>query len=238
MKKTSLKDSTKTKRRGRLIVIDGTDGTGKTTQMALLVKRLRADKHQVGITDFPRYGLPSAYFVEKYLNGKYGQANEVDPSAASLFYALDRFDAKAEIKKMLAKPGVVVSNRYVSANMGHQGGKFSSRRERRKFFQWLDTLEHELLGLPRPDLTIILHVPAAIAQRLVDRKGRRAYIRRKRDLHEADINHLKAAEQTYLEMVNLFPNFRVVECVEKGELLSPAAVHEKIWQTIQPFLKK
>jgi dTMP kinase len=235
MPKTSSSDNLK--RRGKLIVIDGTDGTGKTTQMALLVKHLRAEKKSVGITDFPRYGLPSAYFVEKYLNGKYGKANDVDPSAASLFYALDRFDAKAELKKMLAKSGVVVSNRYVSANMGHQGGKFENTKQRRKFFQWLDTLEHEVLGLPRPDLTIILHVPSQIAQRLVDRKGRRAYIKGKRDLHEADLNHLKAAEKTYLEMADLFPNFRVIECVANGKLLTPDEIHAKVWRAVTPILK-
>ena len=221
---------------GKLIVIDGTDGTGKTTQMALLVKRLRTEKYRVAITDFPRYGLPSAYFVERYLNGKYGKSAEVDPRAASLFYALDRYDARQEIKKMLRQGRLVVSNRYVTANMGHQGGKIEDKSERRRFFRWLDDLEHGLLGLPRPELTIILHVPAAIAQRLVDRKGRREYIRRKRDLHEADIHHLKAAEQTFLEIASLFPKFSVIECVAKGRLLSPLAIHDKIWETVQSII--
>lgn len=221
---------------GRLIVIDGTDGTGKTTQTALLVQRLRAEKYKTAVTDFPRYGLPSAYFVEQYLNGRYGSATEVHAYAASLFYALDRFDAKKGLMKLLDEKRIVVSNRYVTANMGHQGGKMTSSRERKKFFQWLDDFEYGLLGLPRPDLNIILHVPAAIAQRLVDRKGRREYIRRKRDLHEADLNHLKAAEQTYLEMARLFPRFAIVECVEKGRLLTPDEIHERIWTVARRVL--
>ena len=92
----------KRKKQGRLIVIDGTDGTGKTTQTALLVKRLKKEGYPVSIADFPRYGLPSAYFVEQYLNGRYGTADEVDPHAASLFYALDRYDASQNLKKQLA----------------------------------------------------------------------------------------------------------------------------------------
>src|SRR3989338_6776111 len=114
------------KQRGRLIVIDGTDGAGKTTQTALLVKRLRADGLRVTVADFPRYGLSSAYFVEQYLNGRYGTAKEVPPEAASLFYALDRYDARRGLEKQLASGQTIVSNRFVTANMGHQGGKIVS----------------------------------------------------------------------------------------------------------------
>ena len=226
----------KARSKGKLIVIDGTDGTGKTTQAALLVQHLKKEKRSVAIADFPRYGLPSAYFVEQYLNGRYGSASDVSPYGASLFYALDRFEAKQSLLKQLAKGQVVVSNRYVTANMGHQGGKITSRLARRRYLKWVDWLEHEILGLPRPDLTIILHVPAAQAQRLVDRKGRRDYIRRKRDLHEADIAHLKAAEQTYLEIARRFPKCELVECVEKGKLLSPATIHEQIWGIVEQTL--
>ena len=222
--------------RGKLIVIDGTDGTGKTTQAALLVKRLKQERHRIAIADFPRYGLPSAYFIEQYLNGRYGPAGAIDPYAASLFYALDRFDSKNTLKKQLTGGQIIISNRYVTSNMGHQGGKIRSLLARRRYFHWLDWLEHDLLGLPRPDLTIILHVPAALAQRLVDRKGRRDYIRKKRDLHEADLTHLKAAEQTYLEIGRKFKNFCVVGCVEKGKLLSPPEVHKKIWDIVDKII--
>ena len=230
--------STKNKKHppGKLIVIDGTDGTGKTTQAALLIKHLRQEKYNVALADFPRYGLPSAYFVEQYLNGRYGKADTIDPYAASLFYALDRFDAQKTLKKQLAQEQIIVSNRYVTANMGHQGGKIKSLLARRRYFRWLDWLEHDTLKLPRPDLTIILHVPATIAQRLVDRKGRREYIRRKRDLHESDLEHLKAAERPYLEIARRFPKFTLVECVENGKLLSPAVIHEKIWTIVHKII--
>lgn len=222
--------------KGRLIVIDGTDGSGKTVQTALLIKRLREAKRDVAVADFPRYGLPSAYFVEQYLKGRYGSAADVDPHVASFFYALDRYDAKRELRRELRRGKIIVSNRYVTANMGHQGAKISSPIGRRRFYAWLDRLEHDLLGLPRPDLMVILHVPAALAQRLVDRKGRRDYIRRRRDLHEADLSHLQAAERTYLELAKRFTGFRLVECVERGRLLPPETIHEKIWNIIQATL--
>ncbi|PJE75646.1 thymidylate kinase [Candidatus Uhrbacteria bacterium CG10_big_fil_rev_8_21_14_0_10_48_11] len=233
MTKISSSVKLKKKRAGRLIVIDGTDGTGKATQTALLVKKLRAEGKKVAIADFPRYGLPSAYFVEQYLNGRYGSAKDIPPQAASLFYALDRFDAKQKMIDQLNDGYIIVSNRFVTANMGHQGGKIISLAERKKFFSWLDWLEHDLLGLPRPDLTILLHVPAALAQRLIDRKGRRAYIQGKRDLHEDDLGHLKAAEKTYLEIANLFPKFILVECLRNKSLLSPDEIHQAIWKKIE-----
>ncbi|MFA5954579.1 MAG: deoxynucleoside kinase [Patescibacteria group bacterium] len=236
MMKTSSNAKLRKKNRGRLIVIDGTDGTGKATQTALLVKKLRAQGQRVAVADFPRYGLPSAYFVEQYLNGKYGSSKEIHPQTASLFYALDRYDAKERMIKQLNEGNIVVSNRFVTANMGHQGGKIQSQKERNKFYAWLDWLEHDLLGLPRPDLTIILHVPAAVAQRLIDRKGRRDYIRGKRDIHEDDLGHLKAAERTYLEIVRRFPKFLLIECMRKGSMLTPEEVHEKIWSNLRNVL--
>jgi len=221
---------------GKLIVIDGTDGTGKTTQTSLLIKHLRQTKKNVALSDFPRYGLPSAYFVEKYLNGHYGSSMEVSPYTASLFFALDRYDAKPNILKNLTQGKIIISNRYVTANMGHQGGKIKSLTSQKEYFKWIDWLEHEQLKIPRPNCTIILHIPAYIAQRLIDRKGRRDYIRGKRDMHEADLSHLKAAEKTFLIMAKLFPNFYVVECMAKGKLLSPDEIHEKVWKIVKKII--
>ena len=224
------------KQKGKIIVIEGTDGTGKTTQVALLLKRLRKEKIANTLIDYPRYGLPSAHFVERYLNGKYGTSAEVPPEVASLFYALDRYEAKQGVNKALDAGKIVVANRYTSSSMAHQGAKLASTKERRELFRWLEHLEHDMLGIARPSLTIVLHVPAAIAQRLVDKKGRRDYIRKKRDIHEADLHHLESAERTYLEMAKLF-NYPIIECVEKGKLLTPLEIHDKIWQTVKKAVR-
>lgn len=219
--------------KGKFIVIDGTDGSGKTTQFNLLKDTLIAEGYDVATTDFPQYGKKSAGLVEEYLNGKYGQVN---PQASSIFYAADRFDASFQMKEWLQAGKIIISNRYVTASAGHQGGKIAEREERIAYFKWLDNLEYTIFGIPKPDLNIILHVPAEIAQGLVDKKDEkmRAYAEgKKRDLHEADLNHLKNAEKVYLEISKLFPNTKLVECMEGERLLTPQEVHAKIWRLIK-----
>lgn len=223
---------------GKFIVIDGTDGSGKATQTQLLVEELKINGYPVEMTDFPQYGTKSAGLIEEYLNGKYGQ---VGPEAASIFYAIDRFDASFKIRDWLKEGKIVISNRYVTANAGHQGGKIADNYDRLKFFKWLDNLEYNVFNIPRPDLNIILHLPAEMAQELVDKKSAdaRKYINgKKRDLHEADIKHLKNAEKVYLEISRLFPNTKLVECVQAGKLLSPNEVHTKVWELVRRIALK
>ncbi|MDE2000985.1 MAG: thymidylate kinase [Patescibacteria group bacterium] len=222
-------------KKGKLIIIEGTDGTGKGTQFAKLIERIKRSGKKVATFDFPQYGKPSAFFVEQYLNGKYGTAKQVGPYKASLFYAMDRFDIAPKVAEALREGKMVVSNRYVESNMGHQGAKIADRAKRMRFFRWVKDTEYGLLDIPKPDLCIILHIPAEIAQQLVDKKASRKYIHgRKRDIHEADLGHLKLAERVYLEIARLFPKTHVViECVEKGRLLSIDEVHEKIWRAVK-----
>jgi len=221
------------------IIIDGIDGSGKTAQTNLLIERLKKEGRAVKIISFPQYGQKSAGPVEDYLNGNYGTAKEVGPYRASVFYAVDRFAAAQKISAWLAEDKIVVANRYVASNMGHQGGKIKNNAERQKFFAWNDNLEYNIFKIPRPDINIILHVMPEIAQRLVDKKAKRKYINgKKRDLHEADIEHLKNAEKTYLKITRIFQNFTLVECVENGNILQPEKIHEKIWQIIKLRLIK
>ena len=224
---------------GGFIVIEGTDGSGKTVQFAKRSERLEKSGVKVARWDFPQYGQPSAYFVEEYLNGKYGTAEEGGPERASLFYALDRYEASFSLRQALEQGKTVVANRYVGSNLAHQGGKIQSGDARKKFFEWGYKLEYEMLGIPKPDLSIVLHVPAALAQELVGKKSERGYLKGGTyDLHEADLNHLKRAEEAYLEMTRLFPqDFRLVECVEGGrKLLSIDEVHERVWREVERLL--
>lgn len=222
---------------GKLIVIDGTDGAGKATQTALLAERLKREGRNYEMIDFPRYGKASAYFVEQYLNGHYGTLDQVNGYQASLFFALDRYDARARLRSMLDAGSIVLSNRYVTSNMGHQAAKISDPVERMKFLDWLEELEYGILGIPRPDVNIILHVVAATGQRLVDGKGFRSYIGgHKKDLHEADLNHLRLAEQTYLEIARSYPNFEVIECEANGQIMAPERIAELVWQTVEKII--
>lgn len=223
--------------RGTFIVIEGTDGSGKGTQFAKLADRLKDQGYEVVTFDFPQYEEPSSYFVKQYLNGKYGTAEEVGPYTGSLFYALNRYDASAEIKGALAAGKVVLANRYTGSNMAHQGGKFAHAEERRGYFIWVDNLEFEMLKIPRPDRSVVLRVPAEIAQELVDKKPARSYTDSKRDLHEADLDHLKKSVEVYDDLCQLFPkDFIRLDCVRNQQLLDPDTIHQMLWQSIEPLL--
>jgi dTMP kinase len=223
---------------GKFIVIEGTDGSGKGEQTIRLVKHLKDTGVAVTPFDFPRYSEPSAWFVSQYLNGKFGTIDEVSPKAGSLFYALDRYAAAPEIRAALGRGEVVISNRYVGSNLGHQGSKFKDAAERQDYFRWDYDLEFNINKIPKPDLNIILHIPADIAQQLVDKKVERQYLGgKKRDLHETDLGHLQRSEMVYKELAALFPDdFTVVECYEHGKLFSIDEVHEKVWAIVQKTL--
>ena len=226
------------KQKGKFIVIDGTDGTGKATQTKLLQDELQVNGYEVALMDFPQYGQKSAGLVEEYLSGKYGQVNA---KAASIFYAVDRFDASFKVREALNAGKVVLSNRYVTANAGHQGGKISDLTDRLKYFSWLSNLEYEIFGIPKPDLNIILHIPIEKTLELMEIRRKNAAkdsVHKKKDLHEADANHLRNAEQAYIEIARLFPNTKLVECVLESKLLSPQQVHNKVWDLVRRIALK
>lgn len=226
-------------RKGVFIVLEGTDGSGKGTQFQRLTQQLVADGHEVALFDFPQYGQPSSYFAAKYLNGEFGTAEEVGPYTGSLFYALDRYDAAKAIGQALADGKVVLANRFTGSNMAHQGTKFNDADERRGYFIWLDNLEFEMLRIPRPDLNIVLRVPAETAQKLVDQKASREYTDKKRDMHEADLQHLRKAVEVYDDLCQLFPkDFSRIDCVRDGELMSIEAISKLVRQKVAPLLPK
>ncbi len=224
-------------KQGVFIALEGTDGSGKGTQFKLLTEKLQSEGYEVAAFDFPQYDQASSFFVKEYLNAKYGTSDEVGPYTASLFFALDRYQAAPAIRRALDEGKVVLTNRYTGSNMAHQGTKFDHPEERRGFFIWLDNLEFQMLHIPRPDKSFILRVPADIAQRLVDKKEARNYTDKKRDIHEADLKHLKLSVEVYNALSELFPrDFFEIDCVSNDELLSIEEVQNKLWQTIKPLL--
>lgn len=224
---------------GKLIVIEGTDGSGKKTQTAKLLERLTAENYKSESIDFPRYGTPSAYFVEKYLHGGFGTAMEVGPYAGSLFYAVDRYDHSFEIRKKLEWGTNIICDRYISANMGHQAGKIDDLKERDAYLEWLEGIEFGMFKIPRPDMTIFLYVDPVINQRLMAGREDKDYLKgKKQDIHEADIEHLKKASEAFLYVAKKY-NWVVIDCAPKtalhpeGNLLSIDEIHEQIWEKVQ-----
>ena len=224
-------------KKGKFIVIEGTDGSGKTTQTEMLIKRLKADNKKIETTDFPQYNNFSGAFVAKYLRGEYGTAEEVGPYRGSIFYAVDRYDKSFDIKKWLEEGKTIISNRYVSANMGHQTGKIKGKEKRDEFLNWLTNLEYKLFGIPKPNMTILLYMPPEIGQELVDKKAARNYTNgKKRDIHEADINHLKKASEAYLYVAKKY-KWKVINCMEDDRLLTIEEVHKKVYSAVKKILK-
>ncbi len=222
---------------GKFFVIEGTDGSGKGTQFTLLAEKLTREGYDVATFDFPQYDHESSYFVREYLNGNYGSADEVGPYTGSLFYALDRYHASREIKQAIEAGKIVLANRFTGSNMAHQGTKFDHAEQRRGYFIWIDNLEFEMLKIPRPTKNIVLRVPAETAQLLVDQKETRPYTDKKRDLHEADLNHLKKSVEVYDDLCQLFPrDFTRIDCVRSGTLMDIDTVHSYLWNTIEPLL--
>lgn len=207
--------------RGRLIVIDGIDGSGKTTQAKLLVSFLKKKGYKTCYIDFPRYHTSfHGKVVARYLTGEFGQLDEVSPYLASLAYALDRLTAKPQLERWLRQGNIVVANRYTSANMAHQTARLP-KDEREEFLRWLADMEYNVHKLPKEDIVIFLHVPPEIGQKLVDKK-------KKRDMHEANLSYLREVEKMYLELARKNKNWVKIECVEKSKLKSREEIHKMV----------
>jgi len=221
---------------GKFIVIEGTDGSGKATQTQLLAQRLLSEGISFEVTDFPQYGTPSAFFVEKYLRGEYGTIEEVGPHKASYFYALDRFDKSFDMKRWLSEGKNIISNRFTTSSMAHQTAKLDSAEEQDVFLDWLDHLEYEDLGIPRPNLVVFLYVPPEVGQKLVAEKAAREYTHGKsHDIHEDSLDHLTKASETYLRIAKKF-GWLQIDCVKDGRLMSPEEIHELIYDVVKDYL--
>ncbi len=221
---------------GKLIVIEGADGSGKKTQTELLRSRAQSEGFPVASLSFPQYGKKSAGLVEEYLSGAYGAASDVSPHASSLFYALDRYDASFAIRALLEQGTHVILDRYVDSNAGHQGGKIANEKEREHYLEWLYELEYTILKCPKPDLVIVLHLPAKESQRRIRDRAIQNNTE-VLDIHEADIDHLSNAEKTYLWTALHNPSsHRLIECMEDNRGLTREEIHEKIWSISLPLL--
>lgn len=222
---------------GIFIVIEGTDGSGKSTQYEALQQHLKNDGYDIVTIHFPRYDENSSYFVREYLSGNYGSADEVGPYTGSLFYALDRYHAAKEIRTALSEGKIVLCDRYVGSNMAHQGTKFASAEERRGYFVWLDNLEFETLGIPRPDLNFVLNTPlSVIKERLAAKEASSTHV--KKDIHEVDENHIARSLEVYNDLCNLFPkDFQRIDSQRGDTLLSVDEIHKMIWEKVHPMLK-
>ncbi len=225
----------KRSKKGKLIVIDGGDGSGKTVQSKLLIEYLKREKYLVKYFDFPQYYKTfHGQTVAKFLQGEFGSIDEVSPYLASLAYALDRLSVKQEMDFFLKKGGIIVCNRYSTSNLAHQGAKFKDEKKRDEFLKWLYDLEYKVNKMPKEDIVIYLYVPWQIGLELSQKKGLRHYLQGKKDIAEADINHRIASEKMYLELARKNKNWVKIDCADANKkILSPQEIHQKIIEILK-----
>ncbi|MBI4653353.1 dTMP kinase [Candidatus Kuenenbacteria bacterium] len=219
-------------KKGKLIVIDGLDGSGKATQTKLLIKKLKNNGYKTATINFPQYSSFFGQTIGRYLKGEFGKAKDVSPYLISILYAADRWQKKNKMKKWLKQGKIIICDRYVSSNQIHQTGKLKTKNEKQKFLKWLDKLEFELFKIPKPDLVLFLNVPYKISQKLIEKRGN------KKDIHESNFSHLIAAQKQSLELVKKINNWIEIDCVENNKILPKEIISEKIWQTLQKTLKQ
>jgi len=221
--------------KGKFIVIEGTDGSGKSTQFRLLVERLKKAGFPIETIKFPQYKRETGMVVSKYLNGDYGTADEVGPEVASLFYALDRYDAKFQLNKWLKEGKIIVADRYEISNRAYQGQKIPDDQKRNDFFKWITNLEYNILQIPKPDTTILLHVPIEFSRKLMANRAKRDYTDKTHDIHERDEELLKRTQNVYLTLAE-DDGVHKISCVKDEKLRSIEDIHEEVFNLVKSLL--
>ncbi len=221
---------------GKLIVLEGTDGSGKSTQFRLLTQRLEQEQVSFQKLVFPQYSEPSSALIRMYLGGEFGtHPSDVNAYAASAFYAVDRY---ASYKKLWGawyeSGGLVLSDRYTTSNAVHQASK-EPPEKRDEFLKWLYDFEYNRLGLPRPDLTIYLDVPTDFTERLL--RSREADTKTKADIHEQDTAYLTMCRNTGRAAAKYY-GWTVIDCVQDGKMRSVEQIHEEIYQKVKTCLEE
>lgn len=223
-------------KKGKLIIIEGGDGSGKATQTKLLVEHLQSLGNIVKSVSFPNYDSPAAMPVKMYLAGEFGKkATDVNPYVASTFYAVDRFASyRQDWQNFYENGGIILADRYTTSNMVHQMTKYEDVTERQKFLTWLEDLEYVKFGLPKPDLVCLLNVPLEVSEALMkDRKAKTGG--KTGDIHELDREYLRRCHAAYKELINLY-GWELVECTQEGQMRSVEEIHEMVFEKVKKII--
>ena len=219
---------------GKLIVFEGTDGSGKATQSELLCRRLKEEGHPFRKITFPRYGKPSAAMVEEYLHGNLGKhPGDVNAYAASLFYAMDRYASwKQDWGTFYEDGGLIVADRYTTSNAVHQASKLPEE-ERKAYLDWLFDLEYRLLGLPAPDMVVYLDMPTELTEKMM--RKREAVSGTQADIHEQDKAYLRRCRENANEVARLC-GWTVIRCGRDGAPRTIEDIQGEVWEQVRTLL--
>ena len=220
---------------GKLIVLEGTDGSGKSTQFRLMAQRLTEEKVEFRRLVFPRYENESSALIRMYLGGQFGtKPSDVNAYAASAFYAVDRYASyKQDWGQWYEDGGLILSDRYTTSNAVHQASKETGEKQD-TFLKWLYEFEYDKLGLPRPDLTIYLDVPTDFTEKLM--RNREQDTGTKADIHEQDTEYLATCRRTGRAAAEFY-GWTVIDCVKDGQMRSIEDIHEEIYKHVAACLE-
>ncbi|MBS1266333.1 MAG: Thymidylate kinase [Candidatus Woesearchaeota archaeon] len=219
--------------KGKLIVIDGLDGSGKFTQFKRLKQRLQKKGYRVVSFDFPQYDKTFGALVAKYLRGEFGDMDELPVEIPSILYALDRYSVRDDIERALSNGNIVILNRYSPSNLGFQGAKLEGKA-RVKLIKWIDVLEARL---PKPDLVIFLDVPRKFTRFLMGNKDLREYLYgEEQDIHEKNDDYQIKVEAMYRELVRKRKSWVRINCIKHNDLLSIEKIHKLVWKTVKRII--
>lgn len=213
--------------KGKIIVIEGSDGSGKTTQTNLLIERCKKEGVDVESLRFPQYteNLFGA-LIRECLDGKHGDFIKMDPKIASVLYACDRFETMKKIEDWKNAGKTIVLDRYITSNQIHQGGKIKDENKRAEFLSWLSKMEYDILKNIKPDVVFYLNVPMEISMDLISKREGVP------DSADLDFEYLKNSKEAGLFMVKKESFWKVIDCVERETLLPKEKIHEKIWNIL------
>jgi len=218
---------------GKLIAIEGVDGSGKSTQARKLFAYFKKKGLTAKIIDFPCYKT-SFYgqMVGRFLQGEFGSPLEVNPYFASLPYALDRLGAKDQIEDWLRGGCLVIANRYAPSNLAYQGARLKGKKEQEKFWDWAEQMEYQVNKIPREEVVVFLHLPARVSQKLAFKRFKKTG---KSDAYEKNLPYLEAVEKAYLKLAKRSPHWLTIECLSStgDKILPPAEIKKKIIQGLE-----
>lgn len=222
---------------GKLFVIDGTDGSGKQTQFEKLKESLTKDKIDYKIVSFPNYNSPSSSLVKMYLSGEFGKdAKKISPYIASTFYAVDRYATfQTEYKNYYKNGGIILADRYTTANMVHQAGKIENKEERKKFLDWLWDLEFNLYGLPVPTQVFFLNMPVEKSLELIKNRENKFTHSTQKDIHESDEKHLLDSYHAACEIAKDYQWYEV-KCIKNDKIRTIEDIHTEIYQEVKKHI--
>ena len=219
---------------GKLIVIEGTDSSGKETQTKRLFEKLEEKELKVKKISFPNYDSPACEPVKMYLAGAFGEdAMKVNPYPVSTMYAIDRYASfKTDWEKFYNEDGIIVTDRYVTSNMVHQASKIRDLDEKKKYLNWLEDLEYEKMGIPRPDLVIFLNMPTEMAVKLMAERKNKITGEEKKDIHERDKEYLKESHANACKIANIY-NWKEIKCNDGDRIKTIEEIGEEVFSLIE-----